>query len=98
MWESMKSVWRDCKRKDDFSQNWHLVKCECDGKKDHNTDSLYVQAYIPEKHTQQIERSIWSAHEVTTRNSTYIQRFSVKEYQKELHQDISQRDWMTVVY
>jgi hypothetical protein len=55
----------------------------------HNTDSLYVQDYIPEKHTQQIEQLIWSAHEVTTRHSTHIQRLLddhiVEECQKGLH-------------
>ena len=102
LWGKMRMEWKNYKRKGDSHQRSHHEKYAYDERKDRNNDNPYVQDYTPETRTQLTEQSTQSAHEVQARHNKCNQKLeddhSEVEYQKELHQDIFQTVWKTVVY
>ena len=53
----------DAGRRDETHQRSHPGKYASDNRQDPNTDSPYAHHCIRERHTQQIERSVWCIHE-----------------------------------
>ena len=102
LWGKMSMEWQNYKRKGDSHQRSHHEKYTYDERKDNNNDNPYVQDYTPETRTQLTEQSTQSAHKVQARHNKCNKKLeddhSEVEYQKELHQDIFQTVWKTVVY